>query len=111
MVTAPAPETASDGNSDSVVQFGDASPVNLVDARIRADEYARRLVPFEKGVYRPTKDPRGPVVAPPDRGGHQGGKERERESRDAEGIGRTGDGGRGEGGESTLHGLGMTFRW
>ena len=36
-----------------VVQFGQASPVDLGEARLRADEYARRLVPFQRGDFRP----------------------------------------------------------
>jgi hypothetical protein len=40
----------------TTVQFGSASPVDLVEARIRADEYARRLMPFERGDFRPNRN-------------------------------------------------------
>ena len=36
-----------------MVQFGSASPVNLAEARIRAEEYAKRSAPFERGDFRP----------------------------------------------------------
>jgi hypothetical protein len=38
------------------MQFGSASPVDLAEARIRADEYARRLMPFERGDFRPNRN-------------------------------------------------------
>jgi hypothetical protein len=37
------------------VQFGSASPIDLAEARFRADEYARRLAPFERGEFRPNR--------------------------------------------------------
>jgi hypothetical protein len=48
-----APAISLDGAGPGVVQFGSASPVNLYEARNRADEHARRLLLFEKGAFRP----------------------------------------------------------
>lgn len=48
-----APVISLDGAGPGVVQFGSASPVNLYEARTRADEHARRLMLFEKGTFRP----------------------------------------------------------
>jgi hypothetical protein len=49
-----APVISLEGAGPGVVQFGSASPVNLYEARTRADEYARRLM-FEKGAFRPNR--------------------------------------------------------
>ncbi len=81
-----APVISLGGAGEGVVQFGSASPVNLIEARIRADEYARRLAPFERGDYRPVRSQRA-VPALSSRG-----LEEEQE------------------GNGTLQGLGMTFR-
>ena len=45
------PAISREGAGPGVVQFGSASPVNLYEASIRAEEHRRRL-PFEKGDFR-----------------------------------------------------------
>ena len=61
-----APAISLDGAGPGVVQFGSASPVNIYEARTRADEYARRLMLFEKGAFRPNRAraPANPGVQP-----------------------------------------------
>jgi hypothetical protein len=63
VLTPLAPAISLEGVTPGVVQFGSASPVNLVDARIRADEYARRLMPFERGDFRPSRSENIPPSA------------------------------------------------
>ena len=84
-----APVISLDGTGNGVVQFGAASPVNLVDARTRADEYARRLVPFERGDYRPNRGAKATQLQV------QPGSVQEEDGTEREG---------------TLHGVGMTVR-
>ena len=43
------------GTKGETIQFGDASPVDLAQARTRADEYAKKLTPSDKGAYRRRK--------------------------------------------------------
>jgi hypothetical protein len=57
-----APVISLDGAGPGVVQFGSASPVNIYEARTRADEHARRLMLFETGTFR-ANHPRAPVSA------------------------------------------------
>ena len=60
-ITALAPILSLDGSADRVsdiVQFGQSDPVNLAEARMRADEYASKLLPFDRGDYRPVRSQR-----------------------------------------------------
>ncbi len=43
--------------SNGIVQFGQAEPVSLEDARQRTMDHARRLRAFEEGIYRPLHRP------------------------------------------------------
>lgn len=76
----------------ALVQFGAASPVDLVAARMRADEYARRLAPFERGEFRPS---RSENTRPSTNAGVQAS------SRDVSGV---------DGKEGELHGLGLQLK-
>lgn len=74
------------------VQFGSASPVDLTEARMRADEYARRLERFESGKFRPS---RSESTQPPTSANVQAS------TRDGSGMNNK---------EGNLHGLGLRLK-
>ena len=84
-----APAISLDGAGPGVVQFGAASPVNLYEARARADEYAKSLVPFERSELRriPKENIRLPASTVGPKGSSSNGKEADPRGGELRGLG------------------------